>query len=161
MVLVSRELIGSRQMLEGLPLPDGLVAGDQIDHLWRQHEEASIDPAAIAQGLLFEPTNVRLVIARETERPEARGRLSRSHCCHSPMALVELDQLFDIDVSQTISIGEAKRVAIEITRGAFQASAGHRIEARFNQRDPPWLGLPLMKVHRTFMSGSPSHGGSR
>jgi hypothetical protein len=56
-VVIDRALAVSRPSVQRVLLPDGGIAFDAIDHLGLQHEEAAVDPAAIAPGLFLRSPN--------------------------------------------------------------------------------------------------------
>src|SRR5215212_6533489 len=60
---------------------------------------------------------------------------------------MKLDQVGDVDIRNTITVGEAERLFIQIGPHPFDPPAGHRLVASVNQCDPPWLGTAAMNFH--------------
>src|SRR6185436_19197822 len=84
-----RELSLAGEPLHGIALPDGLVAANVLDDLWRQDEEPAVDPAAVAVRLLVEAAHPLLL---HREGAEASRRLDRGHGREHALVPVERDQ---------------------------------------------------------------------
>jgi hypothetical protein len=82
-VLVGGQLLLLHQRVHGFVLPDGVVAFDQVEHPGRQHEEAAIDEAAVAQGLFGEGLHL---VAGDIQRAEAPGRRTAATVASLPQA---------------------------------------------------------------------------
>jgi ABC-type glucose/galactose transport system permease subunit len=70
------------------------------------------------------------------------GRESDKHV----LGLVKLDQGADIDIADSVTIGEAKSFMAEIVLYPLNSSTGHRIFTGMNQCHFPWLGFIVMDV---------------
>src|SRR3954467_8811177 len=75
-VTVGSELPVLRQALERLLLPDGGVVAEIVEDRGLQHEEAAIDPAAVAPRLLLEMPDH---IVADIERTKPGRRLDRGN----------------------------------------------------------------------------------
>src|SRR4051812_26576369 len=89
LVLVGAELAGGGERLHRLALPDGLLAGDEVQHSGLEDEEAAVDPAAgVAVRLLLEAAHEA---ALDLQRAPTAGRLDGGHGGRAPFAAVEVD----------------------------------------------------------------------
>src|SRR3954470_15809137 len=85
---VRRKLALARELLHRLALPDRFVALDVVHDLWREHEEAAVDPGAIAARLLLE---ARDPVPVDRERAEAPRGLGGGEGRERALLLVEAD----------------------------------------------------------------------
>ena len=79
------------QLLHRAPLPDRVVAVDQVDHLAVEHEKAAVDPGAIAARLFLEARHPRAV-GMQGEGAEAAWRLYGCHGRERLLLAVKRDQ---------------------------------------------------------------------
>ena len=63
------------------------------------------------------------------------------------MTIVECGQLADIDIPDTVAIGQAKMLIAHIGRNSLDPAASHRIGAGINQCNFPILGSVPMHMH--------------
>src|SRR3954465_10021160 len=112
------------QALERLALPDRLVALDVVEDAGLEDEEAPVDPAAVAGGLLAERLDA---VALERERAEAAGRLDRRQGREHALLAVEFDQGADVDVRDAVPVGEAERLVADCLLRPLQPAARHRL----------------------------------
>src|SRR4051812_48076581 len=132
---VRRKLVLLRQALERLVLPGRVVAFDVVADLWRQHEEAAVDPAALAR-LLLEAADP---VATEVDRAPAPARLNRRHRGEGALPAVEGQQLAQVDVGHSVAVGEEELLVAHVRQHALEPSAGLRLVARVDQGDAPRL----------------------
>ncbi|SCM79274.1 hypothetical protein KL86PLE_90320 [uncultured Pleomorphomonas sp.] len=132
-----------RQPFERLGLPDGVVALDQVEDARLAHEEAAVDPAAVAARLLDEALHLA---AGDFERAEAPRRLDRRHGRQGILPAMKSDKGVDIDIAHAIAVGQAEG-AVDIVAHAAYPPARHRLLAGIDQRDLPRLGMPLVDLH--------------
>ena len=81
------------------------------------------------------------------QREGAAGLAHRRHCHQRAGAAMEVDQFGDVDVGDTVAIGEAERLVAEILPHALDAAARHRLLAGVHQRHPPGLDAVAVGVH--------------
>src|SRR5262245_32679298 len=144
-VEVHAQLTVSGEPLHRLALPDRCIAGDVLADDGGQHEKAAVDPAAVPGRLLLEP---RYTVALETYRPEAPGRLRRRHRRQPARLPVQLNDLPDVHIPDTVSIGDTEEwISLHIPQDALDPPPDHRIVAGVHQRDRPRFGLGLMHGH--------------
>ena len=140
------QLVGSGQGFERLALPDGLIVGDQIEHLRRQHEEAAIDHAAVSLRLLFEGRHA--VVGMDVQRTETAGRIHGCQGCLTPVGSMETDQFTHVHVANAVTVGEAEiLVGRQVVRQALEPATGHRAFSGINERDAPGLCKALVNLH--------------
>ena len=100
---IDAELAFLRELLHRLLFPHRRVVLDVVPDLWRQDEEAAIDPAAIANWLLLELDHaVALVI----DRSEAAGGLGRGHCGEPPFSAMQIDRSADVYIANAVTISQ-------------------------------------------------------
>src|ERR1700743_3342824 len=105
-MLVCGDLPFACQGLHRVTLPRHGIAIDVGAYLWRQHEVATVDPAAIATRLLRELRHAALCV--NIERAKSAGWLRRCQRDESAMILVEGQKRRDVYVRNPIALGEAK-----------------------------------------------------
>ena len=121
---------------------------DVVQHLRLEHEEAAVDPAAVAFWLLVERPDLRLLRA-ERHRPETARRLDRRQRGEDALLAVERDQLADVDVADAVAVREAEGFVADVFGHPLQSSAGHRCLAGVDERHRPRLDLVVAQLrHR-------------
>ena len=100
LVLVGLQFAGAGQRLHRGLLPDGVVALDQVERLWRQHEEAAVDPLVVAVRLFLEAAHRAVV---DVERAKAGRRANRGHGGEPAVRFVEGDRSCAISTVLTAS----------------------------------------------------------
>lgn len=147
-MLEGHHLPGLSQLAHGLGLPRRLVVRDQVYAFRRQHKEATDDKAAVATGFFGEG---RHGITVALQRTVASGRLHRGDSSESAVLLVKGDRGADIDVAQTIAVGEAETlVVLHVVGHSPEAAAGQGVFTGIDQRDTPGLGFLLVHLHLVF-----------
>ncbi|MCG3771106.1 MAG: hypothetical protein JW384_02286 [Nitrosomonadaceae bacterium] len=63
------------------------------------------------------------------------------------MLPVKLDQSGNIDICETVSIGTAKILAVEVWGNALDPPSSHRVVAGIYQRYAPWFRAVLVDLH--------------
>src|SRR5882724_6787319 len=132
-----------RLSLEAEVLPIIEVA---IDKLALEHEEASVDePFGYLRlfGERSDPPGVQFEFTESARRTHARNRSELA------VRAMEVNQLRDVHVTETVSVGQAERSTIQITTDPINARPGHRRFAGLGQSDAPAvLGVAVMKLNR-------------
>ena len=119
------------QSLQRLELPDSLVVDDIVDDLGRQNEETTIDHRAISLGFFSKAT---YLVTAQIQRTEAPTRNSCSQCRFDLMHLMEGNQLGHIDIADTITVGQTKRL--------IDSSSLTKLTTRF-KRHPIMVSSPV------------------
>ena len=78
--------------------------------------------------------------------PEAARGLHRCDGREGSLLAVELDKLRDVEIRDAIAVREAEVLVAEIRQDALKASSGHRLLARVDERDAPWLRSGLVDL---------------
>src|SRR6185503_6216539 len=99
-VAVGRELPLGGEALHRLALPHRVIAVDVAADLGGQHEEAAVDPAAVAVRLLLEAAHALVLHLQGAEAP---GRLHGRDRRERVLGAVEVDQLPDVDRGQAVA----------------------------------------------------------
>src|SRR4051812_512875 len=102
-MLVRGQVALTRERLHRLSLPDGLVAGDVVEHLRLEHEEAAVDPGAVALRLFLKGGDLRLVLA-DRDRAEASRRLHRGERCQHVLRAVEGEQRRYVQRGEAVAV---------------------------------------------------------
>src|SRR5262249_43544706 len=108
-VMEPAEFIAAGEALEWRQLPTRRIALDEIEHPGREHEEAPIDPSAVARRL---PGEARGPLALQDGGAEGTGRSHHRHGRELAMSAMKRDLLGDIDVGETVAVGHAERLVI-------------------------------------------------
>ena len=103
----STQLILSDKPLERAPFPDGIVLLDIVQYLWLDDEEPTIDPP-FARLIFFSEGAYHVTI--ELEATESFRRSDRRHGRQSSKRTMEADQSSDVDIAQSITIGDTERL---------------------------------------------------
>jgi hypothetical protein len=101
------------QLLKRLALPDRIVAGDVIQNLGFQDEEAAVDKGAILVGFLAEPRHA-VIPRHHIEDTEPAGLVNRGDRRGGAGSPVEVYQVSDIDIGDTITICQAEGVLSDV-----------------------------------------------
>src|SRR5204863_7464236 len=101
------ELAGLRETSHRFFFPHGRVAFDVIADFGRKHEEAAIDPVAVAARLFLEAGDAGALMV---DGAEAAGRLRAGHGRQTPLAAMERDAFGDVDVGHAVAVGQAEGV---------------------------------------------------
>src|SRR5688572_28857255 len=115
-----------RQPLEWLALPDRPITIDVLKHPAIEHEKSAVDPTHLVIRLLVKPRN-RLV-ALDIEDSESARRRNGGHGRGLAVRGVKGNESLDVDVRDTVAVGEAEGIAIDELADPTQPSAGHRFE---------------------------------
>ena len=84
---------------------------------WRQHEEAAIDPAAVAVGFFDKFTHASPSHAQAAIAP---GRLHGSDRGQLTVIAMKFHQRADVDIGNTVAIGEAESLfVLDMARARF------------------------------------------
>ena len=54
---------------------------------------------------------------------------------------MECDELADIDIADTITVGQAERLLADYVAGALHAASRHRLGPRIENRHAPWFAF--------------------
>src|SRR5882757_4502081 len=136
------------QVLEWLAFPHRIVAADVGDGLGINDEKAAVYVVGVFVGFLAEPHD-EILAGREMKHAETAGRPHGGHRHQRSGALVESDQLADVDVGDAVPVGEAERLIVEIGQGSPDATARHGLLAGIQERHPPGLDPIAMVVRLT------------
>src|SRR5579872_6843179 len=96
-------------MFERIAFEYRVVAVEVIEHLRLEYEEAAVDPAFLRLRLLLE---IHHLVPVERHGSEARRRTNGGHRRKPSMAAVEIEQLLNVHVGNTIAVGQHERAAI-------------------------------------------------
>src|SRR3954468_22593270 len=102
-MLVRGQVALTRERLHRLSLPDGLVAGDVVEHLRLENEEAAVDSGAVALRLLLEGGDLGLVFA-DRDRAEAPRRLHRGERGQHVLRAVEIEQRWHVQRGEAVAV---------------------------------------------------------
>src|SRR6185312_15575035 len=108
---ISGNLAITGQCLQRIALPDGGIALDVVEHAVLQDEKAAVYPRAIARGLFLEAGDP---VVLDVDGTEAARWLHRAHRGESGTSPVKGQLGRDVDVGETVAVGEAERLAIQI-----------------------------------------------
>ena len=137
------------QALERVLLPERLIVGDVVDHIWGQHKETTVNHAAIALGFFSKAVDL---VSCHVEGTKATRWNSRSQSGLNVLCLVERNELGDVYVTHAIPVGEAKNVLVlEVGRHTLQPSTGHGVVTGIDQGDLPWLRIALVNFHHILL----------
>src|SRR5207247_881216 len=95
-------------------------------------------PRLVTGGLLAEAGD-ELLVRRKAHRPEASRRLDGGHRGEDAAALVEANQLSDVDVADAVAVREAEGLVGKVLPDPAHTAAGHRLLAGVDQRHAPRL----------------------
>jgi hypothetical protein len=150
-VAIADELAVVRQPLDGIALPDGVVAVDVVDRPGVEHEVAAVDPPLAHLRLLVELDDL---VPLEVDAAEARRGAHGGHGGELAVRAVKAEERVEVDVGDAVPVGEEERLRrIEPAAQALQAPAGLRVEPGLDEVHlPPRLvafvddGLPAGEV---------------
>src|SRR5229473_6798154 len=100
-----------RQLLQGGLLPYRVVVLQVTAHFGRQDEEAAVDEPAFSLRLFAKAGDF---VTYDVKCAEAPGGIDRGYRGEFAMRLVKGDGSRNVDVRQSIAIGEAKCVALDV-----------------------------------------------
>ncbi|MNE07995.1 hypothetical protein D3C80_1006370 [compost metagenome] len=144
---VGHQLAILRQGTHGLVFPCGGVALDVVEDPRFEHEEAAIDPATVAQWLFLEAMHL---LAPHIQRTVTPGRLNGSHGRQLAMAVVEIDQGWQVHIGNAVAVSQAEGFVANVIAYPLEAPASCRILASVHQRDSPRLGMTVVDMHLVF-----------
>src|SRR5437879_4343319 len=133
-VLVRRELSLRSKLLQRLALPYRCVVHEVPGDFGREHEEAAVDPPAVAARLLQE---IGDAIALGLEGAEPAYGLNGRDGGEQAVRVMELDQRVEVEVGHAVAIREMKRLVAEVGEDSLHAAACHRVVSGVHERDPP------------------------
>jgi len=145
-VPVRHQLPFSRESLQRVAFKHALVAGKVIKYFWLEDEETTVYPAFPGLRLLGEFTHR---IAVEPESAEARGGTYCGDGRQPPMSTMELEQLLNVDVRDSVAVRHHARSAVDVALQSLHATTGHRVETRVDQPDAPPERLAIHDVDLT------------
>src|SRR5690606_10088845 len=119
-VLIAHQLTFLRQGPHGVLLPGGVITLDEIDDARLEHKEPAIDPAAVAQRLFLAPLHTGAITVHGTE---SSGRLHGRDGGKTAMLAMKRDQFANVDIGNTIAIGEAESFVTQVIPHPAQAPA--------------------------------------
>src|ERR1017187_5501613 len=127
---VGHELAFVGQPFERFALHDAVVIAEVLEELSLESEVAGAHPS-IGLGLFGKSPHAALL--RQIEHAEAGNWRNAGHRSDLAVAFVKVQQAADIDVAQTVAIGEQEGVAVYILLNLGEASAGLAIQAGIGQ----------------------------
>ena len=124
-MLVCHELPLPRESLERLAFQNlAIVATQVVENLPIQDEKAGTHPT-LNLGLLREAGHLRpLVNHRDTE---TRHGLYCRDGGEPSMGGMKREKFRNVDVREPISVGDDKRIALDVRRNPFHATSCHRV----------------------------------
>src|SRR5262249_29520695 len=108
-VLKTHQLAISGKALQRLALEDAIVIAQVIENFAFEDEKAG-GSTIVGAGLLHEVTDAS--VAAHFESAETRDGTHGRHGCNLAVAAMELDQVVNIDVADTVAVSEQEAVAI-------------------------------------------------
>src|SRR5580692_2755113 len=144
LVTVGRELALRGERAHRLLLPHGAVAIEVAVDPGREHEEATVGPAAVAAGLLLELAHQ---LAFQLQRTKTAGWLHGGDGCLGAAPAVEIDQRGQVHVSEPVAVGEAELLPTDVWQHALEPPAGHRLLACVHERHVPRLRFGAVHLH--------------
>lgn len=134
--------------LEGLPLKDGGVTlRDIIEHFGFTHKIARIDPVTVPVGLLLEREDlVRIEI--ELQGAELTTGFVGRKGKEAARRLVSLQGITDVQVGDTVTIGQQETFVPEIFLYTPDTPARLGVQPGINHRDFPVLGMVVQNGGR-------------
>mgnify|MGYP001666883442 CR=1 FL=1 len=143
LMLVAHELPFRSQTAQRLLLENAVIPRQIVKDLRLEDHITSIDWRAVHLRLLAEGMDgivaadvqdaLRLILQDCRERRQLA------------MRLMELDELADIDITDTVAIRHAERLIADIRLDTLDAPAGHRAVARIDDRHAPRLRMLLVQ----------------
>jgi len=115
-----------------------------------EHEEAAVDHAAVTARLFDEAADLAAIA--DVDGAKARRRVGGGERVSLAMVAMEAKCGGDVDVADTVAVGEAEVVFVARVLGhALEASAGHGDFAGVHQRHVPGFGAFLVHGHAVGM----------
>jgi hypothetical protein len=142
-VRVGGQLSFARETLKRRTFPYGSIVFNVVTRFRGKDKEAAIDPA-VALGLFFEADYQRTVC---DNRAEPAGRSNRGHCSEATLSAVKLQQRLNIDVGNSIAVGQKKIFVAKILANTLDPAAGHGVDTGIYQRNSPRFGTILMNFY--------------
>src|SRR6266513_5891747 len=140
---VRRELAFARQTFKGLALTHRLLSGEVIDDPRRQYEKSAVDPAA---SLRLLPETCDLVsVCNQGSKASRWGH--GSHCGQDFFPVVMVDKSLEVDIGNTITIGEVEFFIAEIGLYALEPSAGHCFQSFIHKSVIQSVSFVLLNIH--------------
>jgi hypothetical protein len=102
-------LLGKR--FDGILLPDRGIVRNVVDDRRRKDKVPGVDPPAVPNGLLLE---AQYSVTRDLQRSIATRRLRSSDGGEAPVLTVKCDHTCDVDITHTVTIGQAEVLRIEV-----------------------------------------------
>ena len=122
---VCGEAASGGELAQRTLFPDRGVILDEIDDAWLEDEEAAVHIGAIAIGFFLKRSN-QVLSWRHPKYAEAAGRLDCGKGCIRALRFVERNELGDVNIPNTISVGKAECVGADVVADAAEAPTGHR-----------------------------------
>src|ERR1039458_616476 len=124
---VGHELTFSCQTFQRLALENALGTGEVVEYAPVEHEKTGADQS-IRSWFFDEALDLALPIG--FQHAKTRDRRDRCDGRGFAMALVEFDQITNVDVAKAVAVGEQKRVIVcQVAGHTLQAAARHGFKA--------------------------------
>src|ERR1035438_621106 len=154
-VLVRDQLALAREPLHGTSLKgDGVVVLNVVEHLAVAHEVSGTDPSIELR--LFEEA-FHAVVAGDFENAETRRGTDGGNGHQFAVRPVELDDLVDVHVAQSVAVGQQEGFVADILGDALDAAAGHGLFAGVGEGDLE-VALAVRSVVTDLVPGSQNNG---
>ena len=150
-MLVGHQLSLFRHGLQGSLFQDGAVPLDVVDELWLADHEADVDEVAVPLGLL--PKFPDAAVLGDVQDAEPLSGIIGGHSDHLAVGAVEGQQLGDVQVGDTVAVGEHKGLIADVVLHPPDPSAGHGTQAGIYHRHLPWLRGVVVDGHFVFAAG--------
>src|SRR4029077_8779274 len=140
---VGGELSGGGEPLKRGFLPDRVVSFYKVRHGRLKDEKSTVDPGAVSWGLFVEAGHE---LSIEGEGSKSPGRLRSRHCRKFPVPRMIIQQITNVDIANTVSVGQAEPFPAKVPHHPLQATARHRLLAGIHQRHFPRFCAVLMDL---------------
>src|SRR5262249_48952087 len=125
-------------------LPYRFVAANEFNHLRLQDEKTAIDPMLIVMRLLLEGYSPLLF---NLQNAITHAGVNSRYGSEFAVPAVQLNQLGNMNVSDSIPISKAEGFVSNIRGKTLQSAACHHMLAGIHNRDFPRLGFGIHKRH--------------
>src|SRR3990170_3753928 len=133
---VPNKLSVAGKFLHRFSLPDGAIILYIVDRFRVQNKESAVDPPLAGLRLLIERG---YLVAFKSNSAETFGCTHGRHGRQLAMGLMELQQGFEIDIGNTVAIGEHERfIGLEPTAEALEAAPGLGVQTGIDEVHLPF-----------------------
>ena len=136
---VGVELAFLGKFRHGLLLENGGVVFEIPEDLRLEDHVAAVHQRRIIFILFAEVFHQ--AIRRQLQHTLHLGNVDRGDRGNVAVLLVELQKLRDVDVRNTVAVGQEERLAVQIFFDTFHASAGHGVVTGVHDGHAPGIGV--------------------